>query len=404
MRRIAGKPVIKRVAHRVFDDAGRLRGRQPVFGLALEFRLANEHGNHAGGAAHYVVAAHDRRALGLTQALRMILDPFQQRAAQPGFVRAAVRRRDGVAVRGEKTVGVTRPGDRPLRAAMHAGLAGAAGENIGMNQRGAVDRGREILPEPIGEMERAVLRHTVDAAQEFLGAGPADFHTAEQIGLGARHLEHALRFEVRLLAEDLRIRAKAHLGAAPVGNASELFQLALGFAALEHHAVERLLARDLDLHPLRERVGHRDTHSVQTARCAVYARTELSSRVQGAHDHFEGRFLGELRMRVDGNAAAVVGHADVAVPLHFDSDEAGVPLERLVHGIVDHLGKQVMQRLLVGPADVHAGAAAHRLETFEHFDMTRGIAALGAARRLARAPLVRRATRWVRQIREQIPG
>ena len=81
-------------------------------------------------------------------------------------------------------------------------------------------------------------------------------------------------------------------------------------------------------------------------------------------------------MRVDRNAAAVIGDGDKAVGLHLDFDPVGVAGERLVHGVVDHLGEQVMQRLLVGAADIHAGAAAHRLEAFEDLDVLGGVAGL----------------------------
>ena len=55
------------------------------------------------------------------------------------------------------------------------------------------------------------------------------------------------------------------------------------------------------------------------------------------------------------------------------------PGQRLVHGVVDDFGEQMMQRLFVGAADIHAGPAAHRLEAFEHLDIGRGIAGFGAA-------------------------
>ena len=48
-----------------------------------------------------------------------------------------------------------------------------------------------------------------------------------------------------------------------------------------------------------------------------------------------------------------------------------------------------MQRLLVGAADVHAGAPAHRLEPLQHLDIARGIAGLGRTRP-ARAVAARR--------------
>ena len=85
-------------------------------------------------------------------------------------------------------------------------------------------------------------------------------------------------------------------------------------------------------------------------------------------------------MRIDRDAAAVVGDGQKAVGAQFDLDERGMPGQRLVHGVVDDFGEQMMQRLFVGAADIHAGAAAYRLEPFEHLDIGRGIAGLGAGR------------------------
>ena len=65
--------------------------------------------------------------------------------------------------------------------------------------------------------------------------------------------------------------------------------------------------------------------------------------------------------------------------VHLDFDPVGVAGERLVHGVVDHLGEQVMQRLLVGAADIHAGPPAHRLEPFEHLDVARAVTRITAA-------------------------
>jgi glycosyltransferase involved in cell wall biosynthesis len=74
-------------------------------------------------------------------------------------------------------------------------------------------------------------------------------------------------------------------------------------------------------------------------------------------------------MRVDRDAAAVVGDGEEAVGLRVDLDRSGVAGHRLVHRIVDDLGEQVVQRLLVGAADIHAGAAAHRLQPLQHLDV-----------------------------------
>ncbi len=293
---------------------------------------------------------------------------------------AAVRGRNGVAVGLQEAVGVGGPGHRPFDRAVAAGLAGRAGENVGMHQRGAGEIAGEIVLQAFGETERGLFRHVLDALEQFLGAMPADLDAAEEVGLGARHLEHALGLERGLRPENLRIGPEADFGAAPVGRAPGLFQLALRLAALEGHAVKLLLARNLHLHALGQRVGDRDADAVQSARGVVDLGVELAAGVQRAHDHFERGFVLELRMRVDRNAAAIVGDADEAVRLHLDFDPAGMAGERLVHGIVDHLGEQVMQRLLVGAADIHAGAAAHRLEPLQHLDMLGGVAGLRACR------------------------
>ena len=262
---------------------------------------------------------------------------------------------------------------------MSASLAGFAGEDIRMHQGIVVDRGGEKVLQAFGEMEGLLLRHVIDAAQHFLGAGPADLDSAEEIGLGARHLEDALRLERRLRPKDLRVGAETHFGAALVRHAAEFLQLALRRAAFEDHAVMLLLAPDFDFKPLRQRIGDRNADTMQAARSFINLGVEFAAGVQRRHYDFEGRLALELRMRIDWDATSIVGDADKTVGLHIHFDESSVAGQRLVHGVVDYLGEEVMQRLLIGAADIHAGAAAHRLEPFQHLDMTRAIAGVRAA-------------------------
>ena len=84
-------------------------------------------------------------------------------------------------------------------------------------------------------------------------------------------------------------------------------------------------------------------------------------------------------MRVDRDAAAIVDHRDIAVGRHLHLDPVGVAGERLVHRVVDDLGEQVVQRLFVGAADIHAGAPTHRLKPFEYLDVTRRVAGIPGA-------------------------
>ena len=144
-------------------------------------------------------------------------------------------------------------------------------------------------------------------------------------------------------------------------------------AAFEHLAVELAPQRDLDLEPFRQRVDDRDADAVQAARGLVHVGVELAAGVQRAHDDFEGGLLGKLRVRIDRDTAAIVGDREGAVGGDVHLDERGVPGQGLVHGVVDHLGEQVMQRLLVGAADIHSRPPAHRLEAFEHLDVVGGV-------------------------------
>ena len=86
-------------------------------------------------------------------------------------------------------------------------------------------------------------------------------------------------------------------------------------------------------------------------------------------------------MRIDRHAAAVVGHAEPAAVFERNLDEGRMARDRLVHRIVDHLGEQMMQRVGVGAADIHARATADRLESLEHLD--RGGVVVRFARRAA---------------------
>ena len=78
-------------------------------------------------------------------------------------------------------------------------------------------------------------------------------------------------------------------------------------------------------------------------------------------------------MRVDRDAAAVVAHGQDAVGLELELDAVGVAGDRLVHGVVQHLGDEMVQGALVGAADIHAGAAAHGLEPLQDLDVLGGV-------------------------------
>ena len=124
---------------------------------------------------------------------------------------------------------------------------------------------------------------------------------------------------------------------------------------------------NLDLELLAERVDDRCADAMQSARHFVGTVFELAARMQdGMHD-FERRALFG-RMHVDRDAAAVVLDRNAIVAQNDDIDLGAKSGQRLIDRVVDDLGDQMMQPALGGVTDVHAGAFANRLETFENLD------------------------------------
>ncbi len=73
-------------------------------------------------------------------------------------------------------------------------------------------------------------------------------------------------------------------------------------------------------------------------------------------------------MQLNRDTATVVGDRQEALGIEMHVDEVRVAGHRFVHRVVDDFGKEMMQRLLVGTTDIHAGTHAHRLEAFQHAD------------------------------------
>jgi hypothetical protein len=221
-------------------------------------------------------------------------------------------------------------------------------------------------------MEHLARRHLGPGHQLGI-ALPADLDPAEQIGLAARHAMHRRRPEPRVATEDLRVRPHRDHGAAPVGRRADPLEPGGRPAARVALAPQLAIARHLDHQLLREPVDHGQADAVQPARGPIDLGAELAARMQRGQDHLERRAVGELGVRVDRDAAAVVAYRERAVVLQTHLDPAGVAGDRLVHGVVEQLRREMVQRALVGAADEHAGAPAHRLQAFEDLDVGGGV-------------------------------
>ncbi len=288
-------------------------------------------------------------------------------------MRAAILGRHGVAVGIDEAVADI-PGDGPFARRHACRACRELPEKMSSTMRVSLPSAalHEIL-QPAGIMEDLARRHVV--AGEAFVARPADFDAAEQIGLGARHPENARGREAGLGAEDLRVGVEAVGGAAPVVHLAEFLKGPHRLAARELLAVKLLVARHLDDQIVAKSVDHGNADAMQAARGLIGLGVEFAAGMQRGHDDLERRPAREFRVLVDRDAAAVVGYGQIAVFAKMHLDAAGMAGDRLVHGIVDDFGEQVVQRVGVGAADIHARPPPHRLEPFEHLDIRGRIAA-----------------------------
>ncbi len=70
-----------------------------------------------------------------------------------------------------------------------------------------------------------------------------------------------------------------------------------------------------------------------------------------------------------GNTVAVVADAHAGVGVNGYLDAVAAPGQGFVDRVIDDLVGQVVERLDVGAADIHAGAAAHSFQTLEYLDI-----------------------------------
>src|ERR1041384_8702393 len=215
--------------------------------------------------------------------------------------------------------------------------------------------------------ERADLRRALGLVGEY------DLEAAVQVALGLEALGDQLGVEAQLGAEHVLVGTKPDLGAR-ASRRADLLELARGLAALERDLVALAVALDRDHELGRQRVDHRGTDAVQTARDGVaLAALELAARAQRGEDDL-GRRLLELRHHVDRDAAAVVlDGGGLAVLVDDDLDLGRVLVDHLVDRVVDDLPQEVVIAVLAGAADEHTRPLADRLEAFEDLDLFAGV-------------------------------
>jgi hypothetical protein len=136
-----------------------------------------------------------------------------------------------------------------------------------------------------------------------------------------------------------------------------------------------------------QRVDHRDADAVQTAGGLVGLARELAARVEVQRMTSSADLSGNFGCGSTGMPRPLSRTVTEPSSCRSTSMRSGVAGHRLVHGVVEHLGHQVVQRALIGAADIHAGAFADGLQPLQHLDGGGVIAALPCGKSIMTPPI-----------------
>ena len=204
-----------------------------------------------------------------------------------------------------------------------------------------------------------------------------DFHAVVQKGQFADAFGQCFKFILHQ-AEGFFAGHELHARAVFVGRAIGYgFERGNGFATAEFDKMLFAFAPDGEFQPVGKGVYYGYAHAVQAAGDFVAVVVELAACVQDGHDDFGG---GAAFFGVDagGDAAPVVFDGDGFVGVDGHGDVVAVAGQRFVNGVVEHFEHHVVQAgAVLGVADIHAGAFAHGLQSFEDLDAVGAVFLLG---------------------------
>ncbi len=208
-------------------------------------------------------------------------------------------------------------------------------------------------------------------------------------GVEERQLPKAMLKEIEIEFDDLE-----GLGAGQEGDAGALLrdseriwgrraddlQRRDRIAISEAHIMLLAVAPNGEIEPFRKRVDDADADPVETTRhligIFVAGILELTAGVELGHDDL-GRRNAFLGMDAGRDSAAIVLNRDRPIGIELDQDPVAMAGQRLVDRIVADLEHHVVEaRPVVGIADIHAGAFAHRVEALEDLDLVGAIVVL----------------------------
>src|SRR5579875_173383 len=324
--------------------------------LPLKLGVRQLERDHRGQALAHVLAR-ERDVLEQTLPAPVIVDAACQRGPESDQVGAALDGVDRVDVREHvlQEPGVVLHGRLDLDPVPHA------------PDRDRVTDGLLVLIVRLDELRDAAAVLELPAL-----ARPLVRERQHEAGVEVRQLVQALREDLGVehgLDKNVPVRQEPHRRAGPVALAGDT-EGAYALASFEPLFEALPVPPNFDLEPLGERVDHGDADAVQPARDLVAPAAELAAGVQHGHHDLDAG-LAHLGDGIDGNTAAVIADRNAAVGVQHHVDllcEAG---EGFIDAIVHDLEDQVMETPASGAADVHPGALAYTLQTFEDLDLLR---------------------------------
>ena len=201
--------------------------------------------------------------------------------------------------------------------------------------------------------------------------GQGDLDTGIQEALLTQTLFQRLKVVDGGILEHLRVRLEGDAGAGDARlHGADALQGAVRVAAAEGLLIFVAVAADVDGQPLGAGIDDRCADAVQAAGHLVAGvlAAELAAGVEDGIDDGDSGQAG-IRLDIHGDAAAVVGDLDDVVLQDLDFDVVAVTGQSLVDGVVHDLVHQMVQAALAGGADIHTGALAHSLQTFQDLDL-----------------------------------
>src|SRR5690606_36187161 len=152
---------------------------EPLFGLALELRLADKHGKENARGDHHIIGDEVFRPL-VAGEIRIRLERAREGLLHRILMRPPLPGRHGVAIRTDEAV-TGEPANCPFNRTMPLRSCHLASKYLVRNALTTLKLNLKEILQATGKSKNFLLRSFVVGAKVVRRANPADLYTAEQI-------------------------------------------------------------------------------------------------------------------------------------------------------------------------------------------------------------------------------